>query len=68
MKLGFVHRRNVFEPPRLRFDDLPYTFDTSGKLISPESDENIVNTMLLEPPRKPVLARNGKRVSRKSIS
>ena len=56
-KPGFVHRRNVFEPPRLRFDDHPYTFDTLEKLIFPKSDENAINTMLLEPPRKPVLAR-----------
>ena len=56
-KLGFVHRRNVFEPPRLRFDDHPYTFDTLEKLIFHESYENTVNTMLLKPPRKPVLAR-----------
>ena len=66
-KPGFVHRRNVFEPPRLRFDDHPYTFDTLEKLIFPESDENTVNTMLLEPPRKPVLARNGKRVSMRRV-
>ena len=47
-----MHRRSVFEPPRLRFDDPPYTFDTLEKLILPESDENTVNTMLLEPPNK----------------
>ena len=66
-KPGFVHRRNVFEPPRLRFDDHPYTFDTLEKLILPKSNENTVNTMLLEPPRKPVLARNGKRVSMRRV-
>ena len=51
-KPGFVHRRSVFDPPRLRFGDHPYTFDTLEKLILPESDENTVNTMLLEPPNK----------------
>ena len=49
-----MHRRSVFEPPRLRFDDPPYTFDTLEVLIFTKSDENTAPAMLLEPPWIPL--------------
>ena len=66
-KLGFVHRRSVFEPPKPKVDYPYYVFGTLGKLIFPKCHENVVNTMLIELPNKPVLARNGKRVSIRSV-
>ena len=55
-KLGFVHRRSVFEPPKPKVDYPYYVLGTLEILILVKSHENIVNTMLLEPPKKPVLA------------
>jgi hypothetical protein len=55
-KLGFVHRRSVFEPPKLKVDYPYYVLGTLEILILVKSDETIINTMLLEPLKKPVLA------------
>ena len=38
-KLGFVHRRNVFEPPEPKVDYLYYVFGTLEILILVKSDE-----------------------------
>ena len=56
-KLGFVHRRNVFEPPKPKVDYHYYVFGTLEIIILVKSVENIAPAMLLEPPEKPVLAR-----------
>ena len=66
-KLGFVHRRNVFEPPKPKVDYHYYVSVTLETLILVESHENTAPAMLLEPPGKPVLARNGKRVSMRRV-
>ena len=66
-KLRFVHRRSVLEPPKPKGDYHYYTLGVFEILILPKSDENTVNTMLLETPGKPVLARNGKRVSMRRV-
>ena len=51
-KLGFVHRRSVFEPPKLKVDYHYYVFGTLEIIIFAKSDENTAPTMLLEPPCK----------------
>ena len=66
-KLRFVHRRSVFEPPKPKVDYPYYVFGTLGKLFFPKCHENVVNTMLIELPNKPVLAMNGKRVSMRRV-
>ena len=66
-KPGFVHRRSVFEVPKPKVDYLYYVLGTLERLLLVKSNENIVNTMLLEPPKKPVLARNGKRATRRRV-
>jgi len=50
-KLGFVGRRGVFEPPKLKVDYLYYVFGTVEPFILLRSVENIAPAMLLEPPR-----------------
>ena len=55
-KLGFVHRRSVFEPPEPKVDYPYYVFGTFEILILVKSNETNINTMLLEPHRNPVLA------------
>jgi len=55
-KLGFVHRRGVFEPPKPKVDYHNYVLGTLEILILVKSSETTINTMLLEPPKKPVLA------------
>ena len=55
-KLGFVHRRSVFEPPKPKVDYPYYVLGTLEILILVKSDETIVNTIRLEPSKKPVLA------------
>ena len=55
-KLGFVHRRDVFEPPKPKVDYLYYVFGTLEILILVKSNENIAPAMLLEHAEKPVLA------------
>ena len=66
-KLRFAGIYSVFEPPKLKVDYPYYVFGTLGKLFFPKCHENIVNTMLLELPKKPVLAMNGKRVSMRRV-
>ena len=55
-KLGFVHRRNVLETPKPKVDYHYYTLGVFEILIIFKSNENMLKTMLLEPPGKPVLA------------
>jgi hypothetical protein len=43
-KLGFVHRRSVFEPPKPKVDYLYYVLGTLEILILVKSDETIINT------------------------
>ena len=49
-----MHRRSVFEPPKLKVDDPYYTFGTLEVLIFTKSDENTAPAMLLEPPWIPL--------------
>jgi hypothetical protein len=51
-KLGFVHRRSVFEPPKPKVDYPYYVLGTLEILILVKSDETTVNTMLIEPFKK----------------
>ena len=50
-KLGFVHRRSVLEPPKLKVDYHYYTLGTLKVLTFSENDENTAPAMLLETPR-----------------
>ena len=50
-KLGFVDRRGVFEPPKLKVDYHYFVFGTLEPLILVKSLENDAPAMLLEPPR-----------------
>ena len=50
-KLGFVDRRGVFEPPKLKVDCHYYVFGTLEVVILVKSVENIGPAVLLEPPR-----------------
>ena len=47
-KLGFVHRRGVFKPPKPKVDYPYYVFGTSKILIFSEKHENTAPAMLLE--------------------
>ena len=51
-KPGFVHRRSVFEVPKPKVDYPYYVLGTFEGPLLVKSNENIVNTMLLEPPKK----------------
>ena len=46
-KPGFVHRRSVFEPPKLKVDYHCYTSGALEKLSFSKQHENTINTMLL---------------------
>ena len=62
-----MHRRSVFEPPKPKVDYPYYVFGTLEILIFSKCYENLVNTILFEPPEKPVLAMNGKRVTMRRV-
>ncbi len=51
-----MHRRNAFEPPKLKVDYPYYVFGTLEVMILLGIEENTAPAMLLEPPEKPVLA------------
>ncbi len=53
-KLGFVHRRSVFETLKLKVDYLYYVFSSLEVLIFIKSHENTAPAMLLEPPWAPL--------------
>ena len=58
----------VFEVPLCENPIIYYVFSTSKTFIFLKSNENLIIYYVLEPPKKPVSARNGKRVEKKKVS